>query len=170
MKFLEKDLEQIIFESGRDSLDEKGLPITGKLFRQLRIGNYGIADLVEFTRPFYDGPGRKFFIAGQITIYELKKEQIGIGAFLQALHYAKGIQRYLEIKGKQDKYVVNVVIVGKQLDTSGAFCFIPELLSFNSDAVDEFGNGRITFYTYDYTIDGLEFKESPRYKLINEGF
>ena len=66
MKFLEKDLEQIIFESGRDSLRERGLSISGKLLRQLRIGNYGIADLVEFVRPQYELPDRQFFVPGRM--------------------------------------------------------------------------------------------------------
>ena len=54
MRFLEKDLEQIIHESGMDQLNERGLPIDGKMFRQMRIGNYGIADLITVTRPMYE--------------------------------------------------------------------------------------------------------------------
>lgn len=174
MKFLEKDLEQIIFESGRDSLRQRGLPITGKLFRQLKIGNYGIADLVEFNRPAYDGPNREFFTPGSITIYELKKEQIGIAAFLQSLNYIKGIQRYLEIKGREDQYIVNLVIIGKELDSSGSFCFIPSLLGLKNDYYDLGSNlteeGSINFYTYQYDIDGLRFAISHLYSLKNEGF
>ena len=56
MKFLENDLEEIIYTSGRDVLEQRGLTINGKLLRQVKIGNYGIADLIEFQRPFYDGP------------------------------------------------------------------------------------------------------------------
>ena len=174
MKFLEKDLEQIIFESGRDSLRERGLSITGKLFRQLRIGNYGIADLVEFNRPTYEAPNREFFVPGRITIYELKKEQIGIAAFLQSLNYLKGIQRYLEIRGKEEMYIVDLVIIGKELDTTGSFCFIPSLLGVKNDYYDLDSNlseeGTISFYTYKYDIDGLKFQTFSFYQLINEGF
>jgi hypothetical protein len=174
MKFLEKDLEQIIFESGRDSLRERGLSISGKLLRQLRIGNYGIADLVEFVRPHYELPDRQFFVPGRITIYELKKEQIGISAFLQSLNYLKGIQRYLEIKGKEERYIVDLVIIGKELDTTGSFCFIPSLLGIKNDYYDLDSNlseeGTISFYTYKYDIDGLKFTISSLYKLSNEGF
>lgn len=174
MKFLEKDLEQIIFESGRDSLRERGLSISGKLLRQLRIGNYGIADLVEFVRPHYELPDRQFFVPGRITIYELKKEQIGISAFLQSLNYLKGIQRYLEIKGKEERYIVDLVIIGKELDTTGSFCFIPSLLGIKNAYYDLDSNlseeGTIRFYTYKYDIDGLKFTISSLYKLSNEGF
>lgn len=170
MKFLEKDLEQIIFESGRDSLEEKGLAINGKLFRQLRIGNYGIADLVEFTRPSYEGPEREFFIHGVITVYELKKEHIGIASFLQALHYVKGIQMYLHRKKKQNHYIINLVLIGRGLDTTGSFCFITDMLGIESFCSEPYTNGTISFMTYDYTIDGLQFKSESGYQLTNEGF
>jgi hypothetical protein len=170
MKFLEKDLEQIIFESGRDSLREKGLPIYGKLFRQLKIGNYGIADLVSFTRPRYQGSKRDYFVPGEISIYELKKDQIGISAFLQALTYAKGIQRYLEVKGYEDKYILNIVIIGKELDKSGSFCFIPDMLAMKNQNFCSIEQGMISFYTYDYKIDGLVFTEELGYTIKNEGF
>jgi len=170
MKFLEKDLEQIIFESGRDSLDEKGLAINGKLFRQLKIGNYGIADLVEFTRPSYDGPEREFFVPGVITVYELKKENISISALLQSLYYVKGIQNYLISKGKVKQYIINVVLIGRTIDTTGSFCFITDMLSIDSYCNEPFTHGTISFMTYDYTINGLSFESKSGYQLTNEGF
>jgi len=53
MKFLEKDLEEIIFNADMKDLPEKGLHFTGVIKRQLRIGNYGVADLVTFTKGSY---------------------------------------------------------------------------------------------------------------------
>ena len=50
MKFLEKDLEEIIFETSNKELNERGLFVYGKKYRQLRIGNYGVADLVVVDR------------------------------------------------------------------------------------------------------------------------
>jgi hypothetical protein len=173
MRFLEKDLEQIIYESGRDSLSKKGLHINGKLFRQLKIGNYGIADLVEFQRPFYDGPNKMYFNHGMITIYELKKEQIGISAFLQAMGYLKGIDSYLTKKDFRDKYILNVVIIGREIDMSGSFCFIPYLLSiknYNFQCDENFDDGEILFYTYNVTIDGIKFESKNGFNLKNQGF
>ncbi len=40
MKFLEKDLEQIIYSADKELLAQRGLEINGTLIRQLRIGNY----------------------------------------------------------------------------------------------------------------------------------
>lgn len=44
--FLEKTLEDIIFETSNDDLKERGLWICGNKKRQVKIGNYGIADLI----------------------------------------------------------------------------------------------------------------------------
>jgi hypothetical protein len=164
MRFLEKDLEQIIHESGMDQLNERGLPIDGKMFRQMRIGNYGIADLITVTRPMYETIDQKtkVFYPGRITIYELKKENVSIGAFLQAIGYAKGITNYLEKRGKKRFYELDIVLIGKKIDTSGNFCFIPDILSCSL--------GTLNFYTYEYAIDGIFFINHQGYQYKNEGF
>ena len=174
MKFLENDLEEIIYTSGRDVLEQRGLTINGKLLRQVKIGNYGIADLIEFQRPFYDGPDHEYFVPGRITIYELKKEQVGIAAFLQALSYVKGVQQYLRLKNKEDQYIINIVLIGKTIDEKGSFCFIENLLSINNDYyqkntyIEE--PGTIYFYKYNFGIDGLFFQNMHGYDLTNKGF
>jgi len=174
MNFLEKDLEEIIYTSGRDALDKRGLTINGKLLRQVKIGNYGIADLIEFTRPCYDGPDRVWFIPGRITIYELKKEQIGIAAFLQSLSYAKGILQYLRHKKKHSQYVIDIVLIGKEVDDKGSFCFLENTLLVKNDYYDKITNleekGTIEFYKYQYGIDGLYFQNMSGYDLTNKGF
>jgi hypothetical protein len=172
MKFLEKDLEEIIYTSGRDVLDERGLTIEGKLLRQVKIGNYGIADLIEFTRPYYDGPEPKWLVPGRIKIYELKKEQVGIAGFLQALSYAKGVLEYLRLKGKSDQYIIDICLIGKTVDTSGSFCYIESMLKvendYHSNCIEE--KGLIEFYTYSFDINGLEFKHKYEYSLKDNGF
>lgn len=177
MTFLEKDLEEIIYESfNKDSgkeLKARGLPIYGKIKRQLKIGNYGIADLVTFEKdydyiqePLYQVDDVNNKTAGVfhtyvepkpiITIYELKKDKIGISAFLQAIRYAKGIKRYLN---KYDTYFeIRIVLIGKEIDISGSFPYL----------VDIFEN--IEFYTYKYEVDGLKFYNINGCYLIEEGF
>ena len=162
MTFLEKDLEQIICESGRDLLNEKGLFIEGKLYRQLRIGNYGIADLVTITKPTYYGQYRKKIQRGIITIFELKKEKIGLSAFLQAVNYARGIQLYLEKRNKLHLYDLHITLVGKEIDSSGSFIYLTDLLS-RSDL-------QLTYYTYKVNINGLLFSQESEYELKNNGF
>jgi hypothetical protein len=50
MKFLEKDLEEIIFNSCKIKLCNRGLTLPEKIKRQVRIGNYGVADLIGFEK------------------------------------------------------------------------------------------------------------------------
>lgn len=178
MNFLEKDLEQIIYEADKELLAEKGLRVNGKLLRQVRIGNYGIADLVSIQRPYqhtFFGYQEK----GLITIYELKKENISVSAFLQAIGYAKGIMRWMEQHPKKIKclnienYDINIVLIGKNIDKSSEFIFLNDLLD-----VSHIGNSPIIhkpflsveMFTYEYDINGIYLKQHKGYKKINEGF
>ena len=156
MNFLEKDLEQIIYETEPELLWKRGLPIEGKLLRQKKIGNYGVADLIEIERININ---RVFSMYPKliITIIELKKDNIDINAFMQAVNYANGIKRYLHSRDFY-KFTLKIKLIGKNIDTFDSFCFLPNLFK------------DITFYTYDMDIDGLIFKEEYGYHLNGEGF
>lgn len=173
MNFLEKDLEQIIWESDNNELYERGLMIQGKKYRQLRIGEYGIADLVTVER------GRKLDFYGEkitergliISIYELKKERIGISAFFQAIGYAKGIKYFLDKNKPSINYEIQIYLVGNNVDTTGSFIFLPDLINKDSD---EYSFTRILtnvrYFTYSYKLDGMYFTEESEYHLTNSGF
>lgn len=157
MDFLEKDLERIIFETENEELQKRGFYIDGKKFRQLRIGNYGIADLVTIKRHTTSCDGfttQSVFV----TIYELKLDKIGISAFLQAVGYAKGIQEYCIERFPTIEIIVNIILCGKSIDNSGSFCYIPSIFR------------NIRYYVYEYTLNGLYFKRSDSYYLKNKGF
>lgn len=154
--FKEKDLEEIIYNADRNELQKRGLPISGKLIRQRNILNYGRADLLEV--------GRGFALDSLIfTIYELKQEKIGISAFLQAIKYAKGIQQMLDQKERNFIYEINIVLIGSELDTSGSFCYLPDLIDRAGGYTG--GIGFIKYYTYSYQIDGIIFIEHNGYQL-----
>lgn len=160
MKFLECDLEEIIFNTRNELLIDRGLSITGKKRRQLRIGNYGIADIVTLER-----------CSGQIliTVFELKKEEIGISAFLQASGYVKGIKSYLDKRGlfKDLDLYFRIVLIGKTLKTQSAYSYLCDILP-DLDCV--FGNKFLYNYSYSYDFDGIVFEEESGYKLKKEGF
>lgn len=153
MDFLEKDLEQIIYEADTIELNKRGLSIKGKLFRQKKIGNYGIADLISVKRS-----GRDL----EITVFELKKEKIGIYAFLQAIEYAKGIENYLNTRGIN--CYMKITLIGKNIDRESTFIYLESLL-FNKE-----GDWFLELYTYHYGLDGLTFKAQSGYSLSKEGF
>jgi len=161
MKFLEKDLEEILVETPNEKLQERGLNITGKRFSQLRIGNYGRADLVTFSKPDYfvkDENRGIHYDACLITVYELKKDKISISAFLQAVRYAKGIKSYIDKRKPSMHVEIKIVLIGKELPLNSDLMYLNQLY-------DDFD-----MYSYNYSVDGLFFKECGSYSLTKEGF
>jgi hypothetical protein len=171
MEFLEKDLEQIIYEASSDELQERGLYLGGKLYRQLRIGNYGIADLVEFRRPRVHDYFKHHKIKGLINVIELKKEKVGISAFLQALGYLKGIKRYLEKRDMHFNYNYSITLIGSEVDSNSTFIYLPDMFYMDTEKdIDHFPDFELSLYKYKYKLDGIHFEIVEGYKLINEGF
>lgn len=161
MRFIEQDLEEIIFNADPSLLEERGLYMHHtKLFRQLKIGNYGIADLVGFDKCLRCPQTNEIVRDNSITIYELKKDAINLDALMQGLKYLKGIQSYLDKRGCD--YIIHLVLIGQNIDLTTNISFIPD--TFKTC------NGDIDFFTYSYELDGLFFKQISGYKLINEGF
>ena len=159
MNILEKDIEEIIYNTDTRSLSSRGLYLSGNRYRQLRIGNYGVADIVTIDRVSLS----KDFI---ISVYELKKEWIEHYTFWQSIRYLKGIQRYFEKRDFDPELYVyrvfyKIILIGKSLKTSSDFVYATYLLT---------GNMTLDFYTYSYKWDGISFNHQHSYKLINEGF
>lgn len=175
MEFLEKNLEDIICNTDSNKLNERGLwCFEGKVFRQLKIGNYGIADVVTVKRITQLLPPSNEFVENylEITIYELKKEKIGLSAFLQAINYTKGIKRFFERRGVN--VIFNIVLIGKDIDLSGSFSYLPDLIGFGIPDFEppcSFGFiQNLSYFTYKYEFDGIKFDEQKEYKLKDEGF
>lgn len=166
MYFLEKDLEQIIYESDNRLICERGLPIEGYKIRQLRIGNYGIADLVTFSKEtiidvvgWNDQPVHSINI--HISIYELKKGKLDISALGQLCRYRNGIKQYIksnELFKLADSINYSLYLVGSEVETQSDFVFIEEMVN------------ECEMYTYSYNIDGIKFNKETGYTIINNGF
>lgn len=178
MRFLEKDLEQIIYEASEQRL-VKDLRLYGKRFRQLRIGNYGIADLVFVDRIYTEGLEFDEYmepydtiedVSLRITVCELKKDTIDIGAFMQAIKYCKGISSYLK-KRKIENYFFEIKLIGRNVELGGSFCYLPDLITDeNCRDISSGSIKKLNLYSYSYGYDGIEFYKHDGYKLINEGF
>lgn len=168
-KFYENDLEEIIYTADREVLEDRGLFIpNGRLFRQLRIGNYGIADLVSVSKS--KTPDGDAYI--DIEVIELKEDKIGLSAFLQAIKYVKGIHSYLSDNRLFDRYKLGMCLIGSSMDVSGTFCYLPDLIG-DSNVFSPYNNGNIDLfrvYTYEYKIDGIYFQDQRGFKLDDEGF
>lgn len=166
MKIMEFDLEEAIFNASPEQLEEKGLyfnPYIKK--RQLRIGNYGVADIVGISRPVVIKGNCIYPI--MIEVIELKKDSLSISAFLQAIRYAKGITRFLEKNKNWEisfQFNINITLIGKEISLESDMVYLPDLLYKDVNSVS------VNMFTYTHNINGFEFKEVSCYKLINEGF
>jgi hypothetical protein len=172
MNFLEKDLEEIIFTSCRKELDKRGLYVRelATLLRQKRIGNYGIADLIEISKPYYH-TYFKHHCKGTINVIELKQDKIGISAFLQALQYLKGIKSYLEKRGLDEHFNYQITLIGKTIDINSSYVYLSEFTNeYFENRVNENSSFILRNYTYKYSIDGIKFDEVDLYSIKNEGF
>jgi hypothetical protein len=159
MEFLEKNLEDIIFKTSSNDLRKRGLYVRGKRFRQLRIGNYGIADMVTINKGYLEDTHYTIPVIN-ITVYEFKKNLIDTDTLLQASRYINGIKRYFY---KHEKFInkeinFKIVLVGKTISKSDDFTFL-------SDFIKD-----LQVYTYDYNFDGIKFTERSGWFLTEEGF
>ena len=179
MDFLEKDLEQIVYESDKDTLSERGLHLYGKLMRQVKIGNYGIADLICVSRPSHlkaygtaFDQNKNIHFKGTIDVIELKKDRISPSTFFQVLNYVKGIQDYLDSRNLGHLYNYNITMIGRDVDLNSSFSYLGDIFynDFWMTPLDSFPLININLFTYKYTVEGLTFEEVSGYKLKNKGF
>ena len=157
MDFLEKDLEEIIYNTPTVDLWNRHLFLAGKRYRQLNIGSYGVADLVFAQRT----PK-----ALEINVVELKKDKIGISAFLQAIGYARGIKRYLEFRNFSFEYNIRVTLIGRTFDKNSTYSFLADVI--NDFTRDEIYNEFLENYTYNYGLNGIIFEKQQDYSNVNE--
>ena len=145
MKFLEKDLEDIICKSFTNDyynglLVKKGLDLLDRHLwwhkRQLRIYGCGIADLVISHR----NPYHKDNI--HVNVIELKRGCINGESVLQCNKYIDGISKYLDTRGIN--HTISGTLIGDRLNISSTFLNRDDLFY-------------MSFYTYSYDIDGIEF-------------
>ena len=162
MKFLEKDLEKIIFEADLLTLCDRGFCPTAdviKTFRQLRIGNYGILDILYVSKEYDISVETKLKPCLIFTVCELKKDRVSVSTFLQAVRYAKGIESFLKKRKFSFEFKVNISLVGSSIDNSD-FIYLSDLIPDNF----------LSCHTYSYDVDGIRFKHINGYSLRNEGF
>jgi len=167
MRFLEKDLEDIIHSTSNRQLEDRGLIIKGFKLRQVRIGNYGVADLItiqKFANLMKNQEGKENSYCNghriKVTIFELKKDQITSKTLSQALRYFKGVSEYINsvVVDKYEllDYDIDLVLIGSRIESDMYY------------AGDFFDN--LTIYKYEYNLNGLYFKKLNNYSLVENGF
>lgn len=162
MSFLEKNLEDIIYENsltekGREALRSRGLSIKGRLFRQVELGGFGRIDLLEcgFMR------NSKGLLVPYSIVYELKRNAISEDAIMQACRYVCGIKSHLsnmipqEMVDKRGRPLLWIRLIGEACNYNGNFRYLYSCMR-NIDA-----------YTFSYDIDGIHFTPVEYCDAIN---
>jgi hypothetical protein len=157
MKFLEQDLEEIIYNATNEKLYDRGLYINGIKLRQTQLKS-GRADIIAYSR--YNRINTGFddsYI--HFDILELKKDKIGISAFLQGVRYADNLKVYLDDKKPNLKYNISITLIGKEIDESGSFCYLSNLLQYDELSKPINNLIGLRFYTYKFNLDGINFEQ-----------
>ncbi len=155
MDFLEKDLEELLFSTPKETIRERGMHsfMYDQIFRQVNLGVYGILDLVTIER---------YSAIMIIKVYELKNKKLNPSAFWQTVRYIKAIKHILsKINLRNHIIEIKGIMVGREIDLSGDFCFLPTI---HSD---------VEMYTYKYDLNGLYFnhvRDNYIHTQYNGGF
>ena len=146
MDFLEKDLEEIIYTlsqsvEGRQKLLARGLSVSGKMYRQVSLAEYGRLDLVAIRIEPAD--------TVNITVYELKQGKVGTNALFQACRYLTALRKIAS--ESTNKYVsCNAVLIGREIEKNGDFTLLYKFLNF----------AKVITYRYDF--NGVWFTEEDK--------
>lgn len=155
-EFLEKSLEDVIYDSAndfyqRELLIQHGLPIRGKMYRQLDLGAYGRADLVTFHLSNKEFESRTLYV----DVYELKRGVLTVEALLQANRYLTALETFFsETKDYCERFLFKgrVILIGSEIENRNDFSYLLcHLPSRNMDT-------EYRFYTYEFRLGGLYFR------------
>jgi len=173
MKFLEKDLEQIIYDmlcskEGCYALCQRGLrmgysPHFYKVKKQMNLGAYGIPDLIAVAKDDAQMYRNEESILElyqtplQINIIELKKEEINVGTLIQAARYVKGVSAYFEKYHPNLMIEIRMVLIGREIKVTD-WVYLLDVIN------------NVSVFTYDYSWDGLKFTQQHNYAKTHDGF
>ena len=155
MNILESEIEDLISENlktpeGKNLLYNRGLrfvDIYDKFYRQIKLGNYGRLDLAGLR---YNHSDRSY----NVSVIEIKKDEININTMLQAIRYCRGI--YSMFSKYEVEINFQIFLIGKSI-CNNDFCYIPDFIH------------NVSLYTYKIDLQkGLLFNNEYGYKLTCE--
>jgi len=164
MKISEKELEDWILEKvktfdGIEELESKGLVFDpdAKIFSQVSIDGYGIADLIEIQSSF-----EGVFI----RVIELKVVEANIDEIAQLTRYMVGLKRYVKRLHRGYSVFISGTLIAPSFSEKGDFVYLCSMVNPEDQEYEE-----INYLTFKYDLgSALEFKAwSPSdYYSINE--
>jgi len=154
----ERDLEDMIYNSDPDELESAGLPRWDNLLRQVNLGSYGIADLIDFKVV-----SRDYSYDVYVTIIELKKEKLSMDTIDQCLRYFKGLETFFPfgLEKEVDKPImlkkVDIVLIGNSVCLKSNFTYLLDFLYFNG----------VSAYTINLDFNGITFNRKFGYCQVD---
>ena len=159
MNILEKELEDLIYgciqEDKVSLLRERGLRVVGKyevFKRQADLGGYGRLDFVGFN---FHASNQSFGCRKslKVGVFEIKKGEINIDTYLQAIRYCKGIEHYIDEKYDWIDPDFEVCLIGTSISKDD-FSYLPDYID------------NLHIYTTKIDLEkGITFKLERGYRL-----
>jgi hypothetical protein len=153
MTIKENELEDIIMNASPNELAERGLPTFKNKKRQVRMGNYGIADILMWTRT--SRPSEL-----ELQIIELKAGVININAVDQICRYLNAVMDFNEMKNLPfNQYKgITLKLIGSSVDKN--IFEIVKVINMNKMI-------NVVVYTYHLSIDGIKFRYESKDLVSN---
>lgn len=155
MNFIEKDLEDIIYNTTQSQIRGRGLDclLHDSLYRQVSLSGYGRADLIGVSYSKKNGGMKRRF---EITIYECKQDKVDVNTLMQAAGYLGAASDIVETINKNvdltnTEFIYKIVLIGKSICTSTNLCFLAQCIP------------NISVYLYRYEFDGIFFDKIRGY-------
>lgn len=152
MKVAEKNLEDYIFNTSLQELEDCGLCMNesfDKIVRQMNLGVNGRLDIATFGRRYSLGYGvfeEKEPFTVYVEILELKSGTIDPSTIAQAVRYAHGMNKYLERERRTKiRLKFTIMLIGKSVTEDAIL--ICSLAS----------NSEISFMPYTYNYENGKF-------------
>lgn len=157
MDISEKNIEDLIYENLTPDnvhlLAERGLPFDEMncFERQVNLGPYGILDLIGLN---YYRSGKEKIL--EVFIIEIKKGEINIETYIQAIRYCKGIQVLLSKTCLTLKF--NQILIGTSIKKND-FIYLTDI------------NEDVSFYIMKLSLEkGIYFNRENGYRISNSDF
>jgi hypothetical protein len=111
----EKELEDFLMEPGNLQHLELYTDLAYTT-RQLNLGPYGIADIVQIQPVVRKTAGYDFLI----TVVELKKDEVNVSTLTQACRYVAALKQFIRTLSKAKPVYIEsmVVLVGRTINTN----------------------------------------------------
>jgi hypothetical protein len=142
----EHELEMYLFN---DDSDDHPIGLSGKVFRQVNLPGYGIADLIAVDFDWFCGD-----VTCNIKLVELKKGAIDLVAIAQIARYRQALEDICDYHASKRRgykihfhYNIRGVLVGEKL-AHGDVCYLIDSVPW------------LELYTFDLSLaSGIEFTE-----------